>query len=69
MLLKEVSCFHGFPSVFHIITSCNALGARVSAVVLQIVDLSDLLVSEEKNELQLPEDFIFPFPFSVWRER
>jgi len=28
-----------------------------------------ILVSEEKYELQLPEDVIFQFLFSVWRER
>lgn len=42
---------------------------RVNAAVLWIVGISELLVSEEKNELQLPEDFIFRFLFSILREK
>lgn len=36
-------------------TDCS----RVNAIVLWIVNISSLLVSEEKNKLQLSEDFIF----------
>ena len=45
-------------SVFHIITSRSALG--VKELIVQFHRL--LIVSEEKNDLQLPEDFIVPFP-------
>lgn len=59
MLLRQtflslLSCFHGFSSVFHIIISFSALGAK--ELILQFCGLliyficSGLLISEEKNE-------------------
>jgi len=37
----------------------------MNAPIPWIVDISG---PEENNELQLPKDFIFPFPFSIQRE-
>ena len=67
-----MSRFHSFSSAFQIITSCSALG--VKELMLQFCGLliyfmsSSLLVPEEKNELQHPENFIFLFLFSIWKE-
>jgi len=41
----------------------------VNAALLWVVSSSGYLLSEEKNELQLPEDFIIPFLFSDQKER
>jgi len=41
----------------------------VNAAASWIVDISGLPDSEEKNELQFPEDSIFPFLFFIQRER
>lgn len=37
--------------------------SRVSTAVLWLVNISGFLVSEDRSELQLPEDFVVPFPF------
>jgi len=48
--------------VFHIITSRSALGVKELIVQFHRLLIVPLPVSEEKNDLQLPEDFIVPFP-------
>jgi len=53
--------------VFHIITSHSALGVKELIVKFHRSLTVPLTASEEKNELQLPENFTVPFPF-FWSE-
>ena len=51
--------------VFHIITSRSALGVKELTVQFHRLLIVPLPVSEEKNDLQFPENLTVPFPFSV----
>ena len=51
--------------MFHIITSHSALGVKELIVKFHRSLIVPLTASEEKNDLQLPENFTVPFLFSV----
>lgn len=62
------SLFYDLLLVFHILTSWSAL--EMKELMLQFRGLTvPVSWSQEKNELQLLEDFTVLFPFFVQRER